>query len=95
MNNFLQVAGSCPFGQFFARGVRLFGAPGVAGMLGFGIFGAQRQGVRGFWRTGRRGGARGPRFSLLDARGFEILGADFEKLEKICVFFCVVFCVFK
>ena len=44
-------------------------------MLGFETFGAQRQRVRGFWLTMRRGGSRGLKFLLLDARGFEILDA--------------------
>ena len=68
--------GGTTFLAFGDQGVRIFGAPWVAGMLGFEILGAQRQGVRGFWRTGGRGGARGSRFSPLDARGFEIFGAQ-------------------
>ena len=68
---------------FFARGVRVFGAPGVAGMLGFEIFGVQRLRVRGFWGTEVRGGARGSSFSPLGVRGSRFwVGASKNQIKN-------------
>ena len=81
-DDFSQLAGSCPSGGFFGRGGSSFCAPGVAGMLGFEIFGAQRQGVRGFGRT--RGTRWCSGFEIFTARrqGVEILGGGLEKSNK-------------
>ena len=71
-----------------------FCAPGAACVLGFEFFGAQRQGVRGFRRTGGRGGDRVRDFVPLDARGsrFWVRALKIGK-ETHDVFFKVFFCV--
>ena len=90
-DDFSQLAGSCPSGGFFGRAGSSFCAPGVAGMLGFEIFGAQRLRVRGFWRTEVRGGARARAFHRSAPGGRDWVGISKNNKKKRCLFLCVFF----